>query len=169
MRVGRICEAQARGGRERLAPVFRLKPFSLERVDESASEGSDTCCGRACREAGSEMWHGHGFSNTGQFRKSVDVLKKCAGDDFCLRVRPETRILHNLWSRKLRVVEFVSIELITGIVLEAGSSQVRSVKRPCARQCESQEVGPQGGDGFHESGARLLEGPRECQHASLVG
>ena len=39
-----------------------------------------------------------------------------------------TRILHiDLWSRKLRVVEFVSIELITGIVLEAGSSEVRSV------------------------------------------
>ena len=71
-----------------------------------------------------------------------------------------TRILHNdLWSRKLRVVEFVSIELTTGIVLEAGSSEVRSVPRPCARQCESQEVGPRGGDGFHESGARLLEGP----------
>ena len=71
-----------------------------------------------------------------------------------------TRILHNdLWSRKLRVVEFVSIELITGIVLEAGPSEVRSVPRPCARQCESQEVGPRGGDGFHESGARLLGGP----------
>ena len=51
-------------------------------------------------------------------------LKKCAGELPSIPATDQdpTRILHDdFWSRRLLVVEFVSIEVITGMVLEAGS------------------------------------------------
>ena len=65
-----------------------------------------------------------GKCNCGQSRKSVDFLKKCAGELPAIPASDHhpTRIVHDdLWSRRLRGVELVSTEVITGMVLEAGS------------------------------------------------
>ena len=77
-----------------------------------------------------------GKCHCGQFRKSVDFLKKRAGELPTIPVSEQdpTRILHDdLWSRRLRGVEFVSIEVITGMVLEAGSRMKFEASRDRAR------------------------------------
>ena len=70
------------------------------------------------------------------FRKSVDLSKKCAGELPTVPASDQdpTRILHDdLWSRKLRVVEFVRTDVITGMVLEAGSRMKIEASRGPAR------------------------------------
>ena len=77
------------------------------------------------------------FSNEifGQFRKSVDFL--CAGELLTIPAADQdpTRILHDdLWSRRLRGIEFVSVEVITGMVLEAWSRMKFEASRDRARR-----------------------------------
>ena len=62
--------------------------------------------------------------------KSVDCLKKCVGE---LPTDP-TWIMHDdLWSRRLCGVEFVSFEVITGMVLEVESRMKIEACRDRAR------------------------------------
>ena len=77
-----------------------------------------------------------GQCNTGQFRKSVDFLRSCAGERPTIPVSDQdpTRIMHDdLWSRRLRGVEFVSVEAIEVMVLEAGSRMKIEASRDRAR------------------------------------
>ena len=77
-----------------------------------------------------------GKCNCGQFRKFVEFLRKCAGELPTIHVSDQdpTRILHDdLLSRRFLGVEFVSIEVITGTVLEAGSRMKFEASRDRAR------------------------------------
>ena len=81
-----------------------------------------------------------GQCNTGQFRKSVDFLRSCAGELLTIPVSDQdpTRILHDdLWSGRLRGVEYVGVEEITDMVLEARSRMKIEASRDRAGQCES--------------------------------
>ena len=163
--AGRGRAATARGQ----VRIFRLKPLTLKRVDESASRGQGHLFLACVQGRLLEVIRGmeRGLCNTGQFRKFVDFLKTCAS---CLPSPHPTRTLPGFCMTTCGLaVEFVSIEVITGMVLEAGSAcGDRRGPGPCACQSESQEVGPRGGDGFQESGARLFEGPCKYQYASFV-
>ena len=117
--------------------AFRLGPIHLQRVDGSASEGQGhlfwVCVqGKLlevkCRKERAKC-------NYGQFRKSVEFLK-CAAELPTIPVSDQvpTRILHDdLWCRTLRGVEFVSVEVITGTVQEAGSRMKSEASRDRAR------------------------------------
>ena len=118
--VRRGWAAAARGQ----SPIFRLKLVPLNLVDESASEGQGHLFWAFVQGGLLEVKRAmeRGFCNTGQFRKSVDFLKECAGEVPSIPASDQdpTRILH----------------------------EDQSDPQPCACQCESQEVGPRGGDGF---------------------
>ena len=123
-------EGSARRGRAVAArgrlPLFRLKSIPLVQ-------------GRLLEV---KRFRERGPRNTGQFRKSVDFLKKCAGElpTILASDQDPTRILH---SRRLRSVDFVSIEVNTGMVHEAGSRLKIEASRDRARVlCEKLGSGP---------------------------
>ena len=98
---------------------WRLREASLKRLDDSASERQGHQSSRArvqSRLLKVKRSMERGLCNTGQFRKSVDFLRSCAGERPTIPVSDQdpTRILHDdLWFRRLRGVEFVSVEEIS--------------------------------------------------------
>ena len=167
-----ICDrvAAARGQ----LPVFRLRPIHLKRVDEHAA-GQVTFSGLVCRAdcwRWSDAWNVANamlVSSVNLLISSRNVRASCPR--FPVSDQDPTRILHDdLWSRRLRGVEFVSFEVITGVVLEAGA-RMKFEASPRSRegQCESQEVGPRGCCGVQESGEHILEGCGNHQHVGHVG
>ena len=83
-----VCEMEgsARCGRAAAVraqlPVVRVRPIPLKRVDEIASEGQGHLFWACVRGRLLEVKRGleRGHRNTGQFRKFVDFLRKCAGE-----------------------------------------------------------------------------------------
>ena len=110
--------------------------FSKWSVASGWSEGStvlDLCAGKLlevnqCRERGK--------CTCGHFRKSVHCLKKCAGELPTVPASDQdpTRLLHDdLGSRRPLGVALVSVKVITGMVLSAGSRMKTEASRDRAR------------------------------------
>ena len=82
VRGGRVREMRPGGTARGQFPNFRLRTIHFKRVDESAPEGQGhlfwACVQGRLLEV--KRCVERGKCNCGQFRKSVDFLKKCAGE-----------------------------------------------------------------------------------------